>query len=64
MTGLNPHTIFKSTNGRQRNVIFMIITTSKIKHLHENAEHDCVTSDNIEYNFTDSVLDSMYVLKS
>lgn len=36
------------------------------KHLNENEEleHGCVTSDNIEYSFTDGVVDSLYVLKS
>lgn len=36
------------------------------KHLHENVEleHGCVTSDNIEYYYTDGMLDSLYVLKS
>ncbi len=36
------------------------------KHFHEleNEEHGCVTSDNIEYYFTDGVLDGLFVLKS
>ena len=34
------------------------------KHLHENVEEGCVTSDNIEFYFADGVLDSLYVLKS
>lgn len=34
------------------------------KHLHENEEEGCVTSDNIEFYFADGVLDSLYILKS